>query len=142
MPDADEIKQQQQLLSTYRHNLATLAQQAAQYGGEAFAPLATTNGIRESRVQIRHAKQALRGWHVTVDDHPNDEPADALADPERQQADERQASLRALCADHSGFIRDRLESFVGRVEELAEIRARIAELLPTGRSDSMIQPSS
>jgi hypothetical protein len=132
MPDTDEIKQQQQLINTYRRNLASLLQQAAQYGGESFAPLVTTNGIHEARMHIRHAKQALRGWGVTVDDHPNDETAGAIADVALAQADERRARLQALCADHSGFIRDRLESFVGRAAELAEIHARIDELLPTG----------
>jgi TIR domain len=132
MPDADEIEQQQQLITTYRRTLASLLQQAAQYGGESFAPPITTNGIPEARVHIRHAKRALRGWHVTVDDHPNDEPAGALADAALSQTDERRARLQALCADHSGFIRDRLDSFVGRAAELAEIHARIAEVLPDG----------
>ena len=40
--------------------------------------------------------------------------------------------LRALLHDHSGFIASRLEAFVGREAELAEIRQRIAEKLPTG----------
>ena len=45
---------------------------------------------------------------------------------------ERDQKLRALLHDHSGFIASRMESFVGRAAELAEIRARIAEKLPTG----------
>ena len=35
--------------------------------------------------------------------------------------------LRALLHDHSGFIASRLEAFVGRETELAEVRACIAE---------------
>ena len=45
---------------------------------------------------------------------------------------ERDQKLRALLHDHSGFIASRMEAFVGRTAELAEIRARIAEKLPTG----------
>ncbi len=45
---------------------------------------------------------------------------------------ERDARLRAMLADHSRFMRDRLGSFVGREKELAEIRQRIAEKQQTG----------
>ena len=45
---------------------------------------------------------------------------------------EREARLKAMLADHSGFLRDRLESFVGRQIELEEIRQRIVERLKTG----------
>lgn len=45
---------------------------------------------------------------------------------------EREQKLRALLHDHSGFIASRREAFVGRANELAEIRQRIAEKLPTG----------
>jgi hypothetical protein len=44
----------------------------------------------------------------------------------------RQTKLAALFADHSGFIQNRLNSFVGREKELAEIRQQIAEKLETG----------
>jgi predicted ABC-type transport system involved in lysophospholipase L1 biosynthesis ATPase subunit len=40
--------------------------------------------------------------------------------------------LRRLLHDHTGFMQTRLESFVGREAELAEVRRRVAELLPTG----------
>lgn len=40
---------------------------------------------------------------------------------------DREHFLRALLADHSSFMRDRLDSFVGREKELAEIRQQIAE---------------
>jgi len=48
---------------------------------------------------------------------------------ENQQRDQK---LRAMLHDHSGFIASRMESFVGRTAELAEIRQRIAEKRPTG----------
>jgi hypothetical protein len=44
----------------------------------------------------------------------------------------REERLRSKFADHSGFIRDRLESFVGREVELWEINTRIAEQQQTG----------
>ncbi|MFV9506454.1 MAG: tetratricopeptide repeat protein [Oscillochloridaceae bacterium umkhey_bin13] len=44
----------------------------------------------------------------------------------------REQLLRALLHDHSGFIANRLESFVGRETEMAEIRARIAAVRETG----------
>ncbi|GAB4212780.1 MAG: hypothetical protein OHK0022_49070 [Roseiflexaceae bacterium] len=43
-----------------------------------------------------------------------------------------QSLLQALLHDHTGFMQDRLASFVGRADELAEVQRRIAELLPTG----------
>lgn len=45
---------------------------------------------------------------------------------------ERERRLKAILADHGGFMRDRLSSFVGRVQELAAIRQRIAEKMQTG----------
>ncbi|HEU4325496.1 MAG TPA: AAA family ATPase [Roseiflexaceae bacterium] len=43
-----------------------------------------------------------------------------------------QVNLHALLHDHTGFMADRLASFVGRADELAEVQRRIADLLPTG----------
>jgi len=45
---------------------------------------------------------------------------------------ERKEHLKALIIDHSGFIQSRLESFVGREQELATIRQHINTLLSTG----------
>ena len=53
-------------------------------------------------------------------------------DENQERPTGRQERLRALLHDHSGFIASRMEAFVGREAELAEIRARIAEKLPTG----------
>ena len=51
-----------------------------------------------------------------------------------QQArrNERKRWLRALAADHSGFLDDRLNSLVGREHELEEVRQQVQELVPTG----------
>jgi tetratricopeptide (TPR) repeat protein len=49
-----------------------------------------------------------------------------------EEASRRAQRLHSLLHDHSGFIASRLEAFVGREAELAEVRARIAEKLPTG----------
>jgi caspase domain-containing protein/AAA ATPase-like protein len=50
---------------------------------------------------------------------------------EKPQFD-RERFLKALLANHSSFMRDRLSSFVGRVQQLKEIRQRIAENQQTG----------
>jgi hypothetical protein len=72
MPSQEEIEQQHQLLATHRRTLAHLLKQAAQYGGEIFAPPHTANGISEARENIRHVKEILRNWGVAVIDHPDE----------------------------------------------------------------------
>lgn len=56
--------------------------------------------------------------------------------PQRSDDHQRQGEkltwLRAMLSDHSGFLRDRVASFVGRKTELAEIRQRIEAMLVTG----------
>jgi tetratricopeptide (TPR) repeat protein len=47
-------------------------------------------------------------------------------------AEKRERFLRALLADHSSFMHGLLDNFVGREQELAEIRQRIAEKQQTG----------
>lgn len=68
----EEIEQQQSLLGTHRRTLAHLVGQAAQYGGEAFAPPQVANGLYEARENIQRIKQALRDWGIAAADHPND----------------------------------------------------------------------
>ena len=58
--------------------------------------------------------------------------ADMLRLQQNSSHANRGERLHAILADHSGFMRDRLESFVGRQTELAEIRQRIAEKMTTG----------
>ncbi len=60
---------------------------------------------------------------------PAPQPAPTAHDNKRADREQR---LRAMIADHRGFIQDRLASFVGRQSELAEIRQRITEKLQTG----------
>jgi len=57
---------------------------------------------------------------------------DARTSDHEKASHDRQHFLKTLLADHSSFIRSRLDSFVGREKELAEIRQRIAEKQPTG----------
>ncbi|GHO98466.1 hypothetical protein KSF_085140 [Reticulibacter mediterranei] len=45
---------------------------------------------------------------------------------------EREQRLRTMFSEHSGFLQDRLASFVGREEELREVHKRIEALLSTG----------
>lgn len=51
---------------------------------------------------------------------------------QRLLTQERELRLRAMLANHTIFVNDRLTSFVGRNQELAEIRQRIAERIETG----------
>ncbi len=53
-------------------------------------------------------------------------------EPEDTKRAEREDRLRAMFANHSGFMQDRLSSFVGRQSELIEIRRRINTMLSTG----------
>ena len=50
----------------------------------------------------------------------------------KRRLNEREIKLHALLADHDGFLRSRLEHFVGRQHELSEIQERIAEQLLRG----------
>src|SRR5947208_11653512 len=71
--DPEFITQQLALLATHRRTLAHLLRQAAQYGGEVFAPPQTANGIAEARVEIRRIKAVLHGNDTQVNDEPNDD---------------------------------------------------------------------
>jgi outer membrane protein assembly factor BamB/tetratricopeptide (TPR) repeat protein len=70
----EEIEQQQSLLATYRRTLVHLVGQAAQYGGEGFAPPHVANNISEARDNIRRIKDVLRDWGVIVTEQPDDKP--------------------------------------------------------------------
>jgi hypothetical protein len=82
----DEINRQQTLLATYRRTLAHLIQQAAQHGGEAFAPVSISNGIHEARISIQHIKAALRAHGASVNDLAGDEPPEAQLPASSMQA--------------------------------------------------------
>jgi hypothetical protein len=72
MSSQDEVNAKLQELAIYRGNLAHLLRQAAQYGGELYAPLSNRNNIQDSRENIHHLKEILRDWNVEADDHPDD----------------------------------------------------------------------
>lgn len=72
MSSTEEITQQQERLAAYRRTLAHYLTQQALQGGSLYAPPAVTNGIHESRENIKHIKLTLRTWGVQVDDHPDD----------------------------------------------------------------------
>jgi DNA polymerase III delta prime subunit len=71
--DQNAINQQLELLATYRRTLRHLLQQAAQFGGEVFAPPHTVNGIAEARAAVARIKGELRAAGVTVEDASEDE---------------------------------------------------------------------
>ena len=73
MLDPDTITEQLTLLAAHRRTLAHLVQQAAQYGGEVFAPPQTANGIAEARANIARIKAVLRAGGVAVEDEPSDQ---------------------------------------------------------------------
>ena len=72
--------------------------------------------------------QAIHNWEIH---HEASKEGLLLKDDVHTKA-ERETRLKAIMADHTGFLRGRLESFVGREVELAAIRQRIAEKLTSG----------
>jgi hypothetical protein len=72
MPDADQISQQQTLLTMYRRTLAHYLKQQAAHGS-AFLPPSVAQGIVEARDNIRRIKHILRDWQVPVEDFIDDE---------------------------------------------------------------------
>ena len=60
------------LIAAHRHTLAHLIKQAAQYGGEVYAPPQTVNGIAEARAEIARIKAVLREGRAKVEDEPID----------------------------------------------------------------------
>ena len=126
MPDRDTIEAQLQLLKTSRRVLASLLEQKAR-AGNMFIPPQILLGIEDARADIARCKAWLREQGEIVEDEPNDIDPGAAAVQQKYIA-----SLRARFADHTSFINNRLESFVGRAADLDAIRQRIAALLPTG----------
>src|SRR5262245_46780192 len=73
LSNGEEIEQQQVLLDSYRRTLVHLLHQAAQYGGEVYAPPITVNSIDNVRANIQRIKTALRASGVNTADHSDDE---------------------------------------------------------------------
>lgn len=82
MPDSDDIQSQLQLLKTHRTTLAHYLEQRAMHSA-AYAPPSITQGIIQSRSEIRRIKAILREWGVSVDDMPNDEEHTNLSDNQK-----------------------------------------------------------
>ncbi len=72
MPSEEEIAHQQKLLGINRRNLAHYLSQQNSLGA-AYTPPGVTNGIIESRSNIRRIKGILHNWNVQFEDHPDDE---------------------------------------------------------------------
>jgi len=70
----EDIEHQQGLLRIHRRNLAHYLEQQARFG-EALVPVNIVNGIEEEQANIGRIKSILRGWGITITDHPNDAPA-------------------------------------------------------------------
>ena len=95
MSTAEDIIAQQKILVANRRTLALyLVQQAAQ-GGASFAQAGVANGIVEARAQILHCKETLRGWGVTVENHPDDEAPALLSAVDAARANQSSPSERA-----------------------------------------------
>lgn len=118
-------------LAIHRRSLQTLLSQKALQGGEAHVKLDVKHGIYEARAEIRRIKAILRGWEQPVENLPDDDDPDDT-EVQRLRDSSRLTRLRALIADHSSFINDRLSSFVGRAIELEEIRHLIAGQISEG----------
>ena len=104
MPTQDDIAQQQQLLATYRRNLAHELSRAAQYGGEPRAPLEVANGIAQARAEIARIKAVLRGWGGVVEDLPDDEElrTQAVGEPAQPPARDQPMKPAGIAADPCG----------------------------------------
>jgi len=80
------------------------------------------SGVEHSNFQLLYYPEYVERSMFSANQGERDEQKDS----------DKEHRLRAMLADHLGFMRDRLESFVGRQAELIEIRQRIAEKLLTG----------
>jgi tetratricopeptide (TPR) repeat protein len=87
-------------------------------------PLDSLKGAARNRELVRICRRILEATRLSG--------SPEHAAPVSQHEAKRQARLDTLLLDHSGFIHDRLASFVGRTAELTEIRQRIADILPMG----------
>ena len=68
MVTAQEIQNQQQLLTTYRQQLAHYLKQQATFG-TASTPQEVRDGIGETRANIERVKSILRAWGALMPKH-------------------------------------------------------------------------
>src|SRR5262245_35861937 len=94
MSDDETIGYQGEPLVTYRRTLAHLLRQAAQYGGELYAPPHLANSLYEAQEHIRQIKKSLRSNGVQVDDHPDDEPYNSLPPPQKPSLEVESPQVR------------------------------------------------
>jgi tetratricopeptide (TPR) repeat protein len=100
--DQETVTQRLAILATHRRTLAHLLQQAAQYGGEVFAPPQTANGIVDARTEIGRIKEALREGGLAVEDELGDD-----APPQNEPAQPHQLGDDQFGARHlQGFINE------------------------------------
>lgn len=111
MASQEDIRQQEQLLASYRRTLAHLLNQAAAYGGEVLAPPQTANGIAAARMGIATCKSALGLWGVAVDDLPGDEAAPA-------QQGGQGSSRAALDEQRRGQLLKRVATVQAQIDQL------------------------
>jgi hypothetical protein len=70
MPREEEVQGQQELLAIYRRQLLTHLKQRAMFGPA--TPSSILDMIGDARANIQRIKTILRGWNISVEDHPND----------------------------------------------------------------------
>ena len=129
MPNDDIINDLLEQLIAHRNVLQTLITQQIQMGIHTYPYV--IGEIATRRHAIARIKSELGERGEVVDNHPNDDdPTDERL--QNLKAESRSAKLRARFSNHTSFINNRIDSFVGRAAELAAIRQRITELLPSG----------
>ncbi len=97
MPSDEEVSQQLELLFIHRRNLAQYLMQQAQLGTAYVSPN-ISNGIAETRQNIRRVKSILRNWGRNVEDHPDD---DSLSDSVQYDQSNVQQLRSSLSVDKS-----------------------------------------
>jgi hypothetical protein len=116
--DQETINAQLDLLATHRRTLAHLLQQAAQFGGEVFAPPQTANGIAQARQEIWRIKAALSAGGVAVEDAPNDVLLTAGAGTSQLAPQEKRNRSRMLDRVEAFWVKGVLEQSLYQIARL------------------------
>jgi nucleoside phosphorylase len=114
----EAIEQQRTQLDLHRRTLSSYLLRLARLGS-AYAPPEIDHGIREAREGIWRCKSTLRGWGVTVTDHPDDGPEPLGSSTKASSA---QGVLPPQPADSAG-------TPAGRSRRCADLAANIGEAL-------------
>jgi tetratricopeptide (TPR) repeat protein len=141
MLDQEAIDNQFALLATHRRTLAHLLQQAAQFGGEVFAPPYTANGIAAARAEIQRIKAILRQAGMMISDEPNDErpPYSEPVTPVPSGGDVRRdhtliASVQPPFTAALHQLRAPIGDFVGREREIERLVQALSKAASGGAS--------